>query len=68
MLKMQKMCLYEEVIVPTASYEVPRSAERINVNLFEKSGTNDRVRNSAVPRIGGTESKMASRVDQRVSK
>ena len=72
-----KNCLYERVIVPTASYEEEpwgmRSAERTKVNVLQMKclrslvgvSRMDRVRNEEVLRRTGIEMELASRADQR---
>ena len=73
-----KKCLYEGVIVPTASYGAEvwgmRSVERRKVNVLEMKclrslvgvSRMDRVRNGEVRRRARIERELASRADQRV--
>ena len=78
MLDLDRKCLYEGVIVPTAWYGAEswgiRSAERRKVNVLEMKCLRslvgvlrmDRVRNEEVRRRAGVERELASRADQRV--
>ena len=73
-----KKCLYEGVIVPTASYGAEawsmRTAERRKVNVLEMKclrslvGVSqlDRIRNADVRRRAGIERELDSTADQRV--
>ena len=71
-----KMCLYEEVIIPTALYRAEvrgmRSAERRKVNILEMKSLRSlvglsrmaRVRNEEVRMRAGREQELTSRGDQ----